>query len=72
MHQAENYVAVLIAKSFADPRFYENNLKVSLSALKWFLQQRRRGLEDLRELHPAPVISTQVCYTVSLKAADTH
>lgn len=53
MHQAENYVTVLVTKLFADLQFYENNLKVSLSALKWLLKRRSRGLEDLRELHPA-------------------
>lgn len=70
MHQAENYVTVLVTKLFADLQFYENNLKVSLSALKWLLKQRSRGLEVLRELHPALVISTWFCYTVSLKVAD--
>lgn len=72
MHQAESYATVLITKSFADLQFYENNLKVNLSALNWLLQRSSRGLEDLRELHPALVTSTLVCYTVSLKVADTH
>lgn len=68
MHQAENYATALITKSFADLRFYENDLKVSLSALKWLLQQRSKGSEDLRKLHLALVISTPVCYPVSLAA----
>lgn len=72
MHQAENYATVLITKSFADLQFYENNLKVSLAAVKWLLQQRSRGLEDLRKLHPALVITTLVCCTMSLKVADIH